>query len=86
MGNGPDEILGRVSHLSDGDSSRDIYDDWSGDYDSHLLEEFGYVSQQVAARALAEAGDRRDIEIVDYGCGTGLVGEALGMLGFETVD
>ena len=62
MGKDSDEILGRVSHLETGDSSRDIYDDWSDDYDSHLLDEFGYISPGVAARALSTVNinSRRD--------------------------
>jgi SAM-dependent methyltransferase len=43
------EILGRVSNLEQDDSSRDIYDDWSQDYDAHLQSEFGYISPRVAA-------------------------------------
>ena len=86
MSNKPDEILRRVSHLDDGDSSRDIYDDWSAIYDDHLIEEFGYISPGIAAQALAEATVSRDLPVIDYGCGTGLVGEALRQQGFETVD
>ena len=86
MGNKPDEILHRVSHLTDGDSSRDIYDDWSEIYDAHLTGEFGYISPGIAARALAAVTPARDITVMDYGCGTGLVGEALREQGFTTVD
>jgi SAM-dependent methyltransferase len=86
MGNNSDEILGRVSHLEDGDSSRDIYDDWSDNYDSHLLEEFGYISPEVAAQALSDEIEASDVAIIDYGCGTGLVGQSLNQQGFLTVD
>jgi len=86
MGKKPDDILGRVSTLSDGDSSRDIYDDWSGSYDDHLLDEFGYISPEIAASALAAESDSRDLAVMDYGCGTGLVGEALRRLGFSRID
>ncbi len=86
MGNKPDEILHRVSHLEEGDSSRDIYDDWSAIYDAHLSGGFGYISPQVAARALAEVTPTLDIAVIDYGCGTGLVGAALREQGFTTVD
>ena len=81
-----EQILKRVSSLENGDSSREIYDDWANFYDHHLLDDFGYISPQVAARALAEAVAGRDIAIVDYGCGTGLVGVALRKQGFETID
>ena len=86
MGKTPDDILHRVSNLEIGDSSCDIYDDWSDTYDDHLVDEFGYLSPGVAADALAAAVDKRDIEIVDYGCGTGLVGEALRQRGFGALD
>ena len=86
MGKNSDEILGRVSHLEDGDNSRAIYDDWSGNYDSHLLEEFGYISPEIAAQALSDEIEAGDIAIIDYGCGTGLVGQALNQQGFTIVD
>jgi SAM-dependent methyltransferase len=80
------EILGRVSNLEQDDSSRDIYDDWSQDYDDHLRSEFGYISPGIAAAELAQRMQRRDIEIIDFGCGTGLVGEALREQGFVSID
>jgi SAM-dependent methyltransferase len=80
------ELLSRVSTLAPDDSSRDIYDDWSQDYDDHLLSEFGYISPRVASAELAQNMPRRDLEIIDFGCGTGLVGEALREQGFVNVD
>ena len=80
------EILGRVSNLEQDDSSRDIYDDWSQHYDDHLLAEFGYISPGVAAVELARHLPQRDLEIIDFGCGTGLVGAALREQGFVNVD
>ena len=80
------EILTRVNHLQDGTSSRDLYDDWSQNYDAHLLDDFGYISPQIAAQTLAGRSEQRDVDIVDYGCGTGLVGEELVKQGFATVD
>lgn len=86
MGKQSDEILGRVSHLEDGDSSREIYDDWSDSYDNHLLEEFGYVSPEIAAQTLSDEIEASDVAIIDYGCGTGLVGQSLNQQGFQTID
>ena len=80
------EILRRVSNLEQDDSSRDIYDDWSQDYDDHLLTEFGYISPGVAAAELARHLQQRNLEIIDFGCGTGLVGAALREQGFVNVD
>lgn len=80
------EILKRVNHLGDDASSRDLYDDWSQSYDSHLLEDFGYISPRIVAQTLADRSRQRDVDIIDYGCGTGLVGEELSRQGFTTVD
>jgi SAM-dependent methyltransferase len=80
------EILGRVSNLEQDDSSRDIYDDWSQDYDDHLQSEFGYISPRVAAAELARRLPQPDLEIIDFGCGTGLVGAALREHGFVSID
>lgn len=80
------EILSRVSQLSTGDKSDRIYDDWSQNYDHDLIDEFGYISPRVAAETLAAEVEGRDIQIIDYGCGTGLVGAALLSCGFKTID
>lgn len=86
MSEKPSDILQRVSHLEPGDNSSDIYDDWSKTYDAHLLDDFGYISPEIAATEMAERIDSRDIDLVDYGCGTGLVGIALREAGFTTID
>ena len=80
------DILSRVSHLEPGDNSSEIYDDWSVTYDQHLLDEFGYISPRIAAREMELGTDSKQLEIVDYGCGTGLVGEALHDIGFTAID
>ena len=86
MGKDVRQKLSSVSHFECGDSSQNIYDEWSQDYDSDLLDELGYISPDVAAEALAGELEQRDIEIIDYGCGTGLVGEALSRQGFIIID
>lgn len=80
------EILSQVSHLSAGDKSTDLYDKWSDDYDNDLLSEFGYTSPRVAAETMAAESADRDLPVIDYGCGTGLVGQALNAEGFSHVD
>ena len=80
------EILAKVSELSQGDKSDDIYDEWSSSYDDDLLDEFGYVSPRVAAETLVKAGVDPSQPIIDYGCGTGLVGVELSAKGFKNID
>ncbi len=86
MGKKSDDILDRVSHLEDGDNSRDIFDDWSDSYDNHLLDEIGYISPDVAVQALSDEIEENEVSIIDYGCGTGLVGQSLNQQGFVTID
>ncbi len=80
------EILAQVNHLQVGEKSMELYNDWSANYDHDLVEEFGYISPRVAAEALAKEIDLRDLRIIDYGCGTGLVGAALSERGFSHID
>lgn len=80
------EILAQVNHLQVGEKSMELYNDWSASYDHDLVEEFGYISPRVAAEALAKETDQRDFRIIDYGCGTGLVGAALSEQCFSHID
>ncbi|MEM7293090.1 MAG: methyltransferase domain-containing protein [Pseudomonadota bacterium] len=86
MTNTPDDILKRVSNLEVGDKSDAIYDDWSVTYDAHLLDQFGYISPALCADIVAEKVADKAKPIIDYGCGTGLVGAALSTRGFESID
>ncbi|MFT5741642.1 MAG: SAM-dependent methyltransferase [Gammaproteobacteria bacterium] len=71
--------------------ARRIFTTTGQTYDDHLIEKCGYISPTVAANALADANDQRDIarsdiKVIDFGCGTGLVGAALAKRGFNTID
>ncbi|MFT5502533.1 MAG: putative TPR repeat methyltransferase [Gammaproteobacteria bacterium] len=79
-------ILAKVSALKGGDSSEEIYDEWAGNYDHDLISEFGYLSPTVVADAIDHEFDNKSIQILDYGCGTGLVGEQLYNKGFPFID
>ena len=58
------------------------YNQWAADYDKDLDEEFGWVSPQITAEVLAKYVPS-DARILDAGAGTGLVGEALGRMGYQ---
>ncbi|MGB0385506.1 MAG: class I SAM-dependent DNA methyltransferase [Ardenticatenaceae bacterium] len=79
-------ILRRVSSLKAGDYSDEIYDEWAGDYDRDLIEEYGYIAPQIAAEAFAEYCPDSNVFIIDYGCGTGLAGEQLKRRGYTNID
>ena len=82
-GSGP---LEQVTLLRAGDRSDAIYDEWADQYEDDLLGAFGYTAHLLAVNALLPLLDDRATPIVDFGCGTGLVGEALHAAGVETVD
>lgn len=82
-GTGP---LQKVTLLRAGDRSDDIYDEWAGAYEADLLDHFGYSGHLIAAAALAARLADPATPIIDYGCGTGLVGEQLRANGFTTID
>jgi predicted TPR repeat methyltransferase len=58
---------------------RGIFDGYAGDFDHHLVRQLQYRAPQLLREAVlrAIAGDAtRRFDILDLGCGTGLVGEA----------
>ncbi|MEM7544498.1 MAG: methyltransferase domain-containing protein [Pseudomonadota bacterium] len=62
-----------------------FYNEWADTYDAEL-ESGRYMTPVRCASALAEAGADLDTPTLDFGCGTGLSGEALKREGFTTVD
>lgn len=68
-----------------------IYDDWAATYDKELAEDAQkYVAPAIAsAYVLKMLGVNRlpeDLEILDAGCGTGLVGNELAKVGAKKID
>jgi predicted TPR repeat methyltransferase len=62
-----------------------LYREWAPSYDAELTEG-GYATPQRIAAALADAGAPRDAPVLDFGCGTGLSGQALAAAGFAAID
>lgn len=82
-GSGP---LRKVTLLQDGDPSDAIYDEWASRYDADLLDEYGYAAHRLAVDALIPMLGDLSEPVVDYGCGTGLVGVELRARGVATID
>ncbi|NMO89304.1 class I SAM-dependent methyltransferase [Actinomycetospora sp. TBRC 11914] len=79
-------LLDRAYALADADEARALYDEWADSYDDDLSDDSqGYVAPELAAAAVADAAGV-DGEILDAGCGTGLVGVALASRGARTID
>ena len=61
------------------------YDNWAKKYEKELLNEYGYCAHIIASEALLKQDLRKDCEIIDIGCGTGLVAEKLFSMGFSNI-
>lgn len=83
---GGDPHLERAYTLSGPDQARDLYDEWAATYDADLTGvEQGYVAPSVTAEAVVGAAGTGG-EVLDAGCGTGLVGVELHRRGVGTID
>lgn len=79
-------------HL-DGDPQkvRDFYDEWAKNYDVDTTNT-GYVGPRIAAKLFHQfdRAERQGVcffsNVLDAGCGTGLVGDELSTLGYEQID
>jgi 2-polyprenyl-3-methyl-5-hydroxy-6-metoxy-1,4-benzoquinol methylase len=68
------------------ETQRETYRQWADTYDQELLEEFGYRAPHAAVEHLLNIVPRRDSQILDMGCGTGIVGELLHVAGYREID
>lgn len=62
------------------------YDGWAKNYESDLLNEYGYSAHKIAANAFADIVSDKNATIIDVGCGTGLVALELKAAGYKTLD
>ncbi len=67
------------------EETQDIYRRWAKEYDRDVLE-WGYATPGRVARALRAAGADVSQPVLDFGCGTGLSGQALAAEGFRLID
>ena len=64
----------------------EAYGEWAEDYDHDTCQTMGYVAPDLAAGMLDHHLDSKKDRVLDAGCGTGLVGEALKGLGYANVE
>jgi predicted TPR repeat methyltransferase len=64
----------------------EAYRKWACDYDRDTLDVMGYVAPNAAASMLDYHVDSKESRVLDAGCGTGLVGQALSRMGYTHVD
>lgn len=81
------KVLDHRRWVYESQDSADIavrYDTWARRYDSDM--ESQYDSPARAAAQLARHVEDRSARILDVGCGTGLVGQALAEVGYTAID
>lgn len=76
--------LGDVYDAKSPEESRAIYNNWSSSYDADNLSN-GFRLPSLGAGLLARHMGSVDGPVLDAGCGTGLVGESLRILGFGPI-
>lgn len=54
-----------------------IYKDWATRYDHDLAQDWGYPAPALAVQHLMRVLRSRDAQVLDAGCGTGLVGQLM---------
>lgn len=81
-----DGYVRKLTAMTAKDDAHDVYEAWAKDYESDLVEGYGYNAHRTAAAVMAEVCQDRHARILDLGCGTGLVAEALRVQGFDNID
>lgn len=80
------ETLEKVYTAQSATELMDAYKDWAANYENDTVGEFGYVAPLATAKTLNTFAGDTSIRILDAGCGTGLVGQALRDLGYSALD
>lgn len=73
--------LERVYGAKSAEDLAESYDDWAAHYDQDLLS-YGYRLPAIAAGLLGRYAPPGSGPVLDAGCGTGLIGEVLSLLGY----
>jgi predicted TPR repeat methyltransferase len=88
LDNTPEQLLARAYALR-GDAPNEtlkLYADWAETYDNTMLDGLAYRSPLQIAVLAASTEKRRDVRVLDVGCGTGLLANSLRAHGFSRVD
>jgi predicted TPR repeat methyltransferase len=54
---------------------RDLFDEYAAKFDKHLVDKLKYQAPHQLLQAVRAATPRKDLDILDLGCGTGLCGQ-----------
>ena len=78
--------LAKVSGKNAKVDSKLLYDEWANDYDNDLINEYGYIAPKLTVDKFKALVLKKNLRIIDVGCGTGLVGQALYENGYKNID
>ena len=79
-------FVAKLTAMRAGDDAHEVYEAWAPTYEADLVGGYGYTAHRIAAAAMAAACPDRAAEVLDIGCGTGLVAVELAATGFSTID
>ena len=82
----PNDLLELAYSVETPDDSRNLYRGWASTFDEDFVEASGYVYHENVVHAFVDAGGAAGGSVADVGCGTGVVGVALGNLGVGNID
>ncbi len=77
--------LGKVYDAKAPEQVAAAYDAWADSYDAEMAAA-GYRHPSIGCALLARHAPRGTGPVLDAGCGTGLLGDWLGILGFEPIE
>ena len=80
------EIHDRVLNATSKEELATVYGEWAENYDKDLIDEMGYVAPAIASQLLQGYVSDLNARILDAGCGTGLVGDALHQKGYRNLE
>ncbi|NNE94939.1 MAG: class I SAM-dependent methyltransferase [Acidimicrobiales bacterium] len=80
----PEVTLAEAYSVASPDDNRDLYRRWADTYDRDFAAQHNYDYHNSVSQAFLDAGGSTDL-VLDVGCGTGLVGQALRSRGVKEV-
>ena len=81
-----DGFVRTLTAMTADDDAHEVYEAWASDYESDLVQGYGYNAHQTAALAMSRLCPDRGARVLDLGCGTGLVAQVLAKFGFANIE
>tara|TARA_R110002126_G_scaffold174729_2_gene323367 strand:- start:494 stop:1105 length:612 start_codon:yes stop_codon:yes gene_type:complete len=78
-------FLSKAFTARDSAETRTLYDEWASSYEAEITAQ-GYATPARCAAALLKYAGDTSAPVLDFGCGTGLAGQALKDAGFAVID